>query len=336
VRLKWMELLREGEGAGAGTPPADPAAPPAGVAGEGDLPAGDTPPATPPKRTSIYDDAGIPEPGKEGSPAWPEDWRDQFVQGIEDPGEREKALNQMKRYQSPAEVAKANLALRQRISSGEYTRGLPQDATPEQVAEWRAEQGLPEDPSGYELPIAMDGKPEEMTDEQKSVYEGWQGVFHENNVPPALATKLTEYANDVFAAQMEAMAEHDAKAADASEDALRTDWSTEFRNNVQMNNKLLQDSFGEEGAQNLLNARMADGTLVKHSVEVAKFLNKMARESGLSSSWEGGEVVGGQGLLDRKAEIEGIMKTDLAAYQKLKPEYEQILQKLEGQGKLSA
>jgi hypothetical protein len=75
---------------------------------------------------------------------------------------------------------------------------------------------------------------------------------------------------------------------------------------------------------------------VKHSVEVAKFLNKMARESGLSSSWEGGEVVGGQGLLDRKAEIEGIMETDLAAYQKLKPEYEQILQKLEGQGKLSA
>jgi hypothetical protein len=336
VRHRWVEVLREAEGAGA--PPAGDELDGGGAPPAADPPAGDPPPSdgAPPKKTSIYDDAGLEEPGKEGSTSWPPDWREQFVQGIEDPGEREKALNQMKRYQSPAEVAKGNLAMRQRISSGEYTRVLPDDATPEQVAEWRAEHGYPEDPSGYELPVAMDGKPEDMNEGQKAVYEGWQKFFHDKRVSPALAKEMTEYANDVFAAQMEAMAETDAKLADTSEDALRTDWGQDFRNNVAMNNKLLQDTLGEDGAQNFLNARMADGTLVKHSVEVAKLLNKAARDSGLSSSWESGEVVGGEDLLNRKAEIEGIMKTDLAAYQKLKPEYDKLLRKLEAQGKLSA
>jgi len=341
MRMQWFDLIRDAEGAGAAAAGdgagSSPGTPPAGATGAAGDETGDgqTPPAAPtPKRTSIYEDAGVEEPGKQGSPTWPADWREQFVQGIEDPTEREKALNQMKRYQSPAEVAKANLAIRQRLSTGEYTRAMPDPSDEAAVKEWRAEQGLPEDPSGYQLPIALEGKPEEMTEQQKAVYEGWQKVFHENNVKPELASKLTEYANDIYESQMEALAEYDATMAEKSEDVLRGDWGADFRANIKMNVAYLNNTLGEDMAKQFLDARLPDGTAVKYSVEIAKMLNDAARGAGLTSTFEGGEVIGGQGLLDKKAEIEKLMSTDLAEYNKRKGEYSDILAKLEKQGKL--
>lgn len=342
MRDFWTLLLREAEGAagaaagaGEGSSPGAAAAGATGADG-GQTGDGQTPPSAPPKRTSIYEDAGIEEPGKEGSTSWPSDWREQFVKDISDETEREKALNQMKRYQSPAEVAKANLAIRQRLSTGEYSRAMPDPSDEGALKEWRAEQGLPEDPSGYELPVAEGVKYEDMDDNQKAVYEGWQKVFHENNIKPELAKSLTNYANDIYVAQMEALAEHDAKMMEASEDALRSDWGADFRPNIKMNIAYLNNTLGEDMAAKFLDARLPDGTAVKHSVEIAKMLNEAARGSGLTSTFETGDIVPGSSLLDKKAEIETLMKTNLAEYQKRKPEYEDILNKLTARGVIDA
>ena len=330
MKRNWLELIREAEGGG--TPPA-PATPPAGQ--QPPPPdAGTPPPADPPKKTSIYDDAGVPEPGQQGSPSWPEDWREQFVSGIEDKAERDKALNQMKRYDSPAAVAKANLSMRQRVASGEYARMLPADATEDQVREWRVEQGLPESPDGYELPVTLDGDPKDMDDNQKAVYHGWQKTFHDLNIKPEIAGKLTEYANTIVEAQVEAMAEHDARKAETSEDTLRTDWGPDFRNNIALAKGVITKALGEDGAKQFLDARLPDGTLMKHSVEISKFLVDAARGSGLTSSYEGGQPVAEQDLMAKKTEIEGLLKTDMAAYKKREPEYRAILEKLDGLGKL--
>lgn len=333
MKLKWMDLIREGEGAGAGgqgEPPAGQQPPPGGQQAQPN----DDPPPPQKQAGSIYDDLGVEEPGKEGSTSWPADWREQFVSGIEDATEREKALNVMKRYASPSEVAKANLSMRQRVSSGEYTRQLPPDATEEQVKEWRAEQGLPETPDGYELPVTLDGKLEDMDDNAKAVYQGWQKQFHDLNVKPEIATQLVEYANTIVEAQMEAQAEADAKRAEMSEDTLRTDWGPDFRNNLALAKGVLSKSLGEEGMKSFLDARLPDGTLMKHSPEIAKFLVDAARGSGLTSSYEGGAAVGEQDLMAKKAEIEGLLKTNMAEYKKREPEYRTTLEKLEKLGKL--
>jgi hypothetical protein len=339
MRDFWTTLLREGEGvagagdAGGSSPPGS--APPAAGAGEagGDA-SGDKPPASP--RGSIYDDAGLDEPGKEGSTTWPADWRDQFVKDIADPTEREKALNQMSRYQSPAEVAKANLAMRQRISSGEYKRDLPPDATEEQIKEWRAERGLPEDPTGYEIPLGDGVKFEEMSDTQKAVYQGWQELFHKTNATPEQAKAYGEYMQDMIEAQAEALAEHDAQKAETLEDTLRTEWGPEYRPNLKLNDAFLKNALGDEMAVEWGNARLPDGTALKHHPAIAKMINDMARASGLSSGFESGEVMTGSSLLDKKAEIEKLLSTNLAEYNKRKPEYEAILDKLSAQGVIDA
>ena len=341
MKTNWFELLRDAEGAGGAAAGAgegsSPGAAPAGASGAdgGQTGDGQTPPSAPPKR-SIYDDAGVEEPGKEGSTSWPSDWREQFVKDIADETEREKALNQMKRFQSPSEVSKAMLTIRQRLSTGEYQRAMPDPSDEAAVKEWRAEQGLPEDPTGYELPLAMGEDISSFNDAQKAAYEGWQKVFHENNVKPEIAKSLVEYANDLVEAQAEAMADHDAQMKEQFEDTLRADWSSDYRTNLKMNDAYLMNALGEDLAMAWGNARMPDGTALKHHPGIAKMINEMARASGLTSTFEGGEITGGQGLLDKKAEIEKLMSTDLAEYNKRKPEYADIINKLSARGVIDA
>lgn len=332
MKLSWMDILREQDGAAsAGGQENSSSPPPPAGAQEGAGESHQSPPA--PKPGSIYEDTGVEEPGKNGSTAWPDDWRKQMVNGVD---EADKALNVLNRYQSPADVAKALLSTRQRVSTGEYTRALPTDASEDQIKEWRVEQGIPEEPSGYELPVSFDGKLDDMDDNQKAVYEGWQKEFHQHNIKPEVAKELVSYANDVYAAQLEAQATHDAKTAENQEEALRTDWGAEFRTNVKMNLSYLNNALGEDAAKEFLNARMPDGTAMKHSVAISKMLNEAARGAGLTSSFEGGEVMTGQSLLDKKAEIEKLMSTDLAAYSKRKPEYTDILTKLTAKGVIDA
>lgn len=325
----WTELLREAEGlASAADESSSPPPQPAGTQEEAGGDADGKPPAS---ARSIYDDLDVEKPGEKGSTAWPEDWRNQMVNGVE---EADKALNVLNRYQSPADVAKALLATRQRVSTGEYKRQLPPDASEDQVKEWRTEQGLPEDPSGYEIPLGDGIEMEKLNDNQKSVYQGWQKLFHDTNATPDQAKTYANYMNDIVIAQQEALADHDAQSMEAQEDALRTDWGGEFRTNIKMNVAYLNNALGEEGAKALLDGRMADGTSIKHSVEIAKMLNDAARGAGLTSSYEGGEVMNGSSLMDKKAEIEALMSTDLGAYKKRSGEYTKILDDLAKAGKL--
>ena len=331
MKRDWTELLREGEGlASAGDEgSSSPPAPPAGAQEDaGDDASGSKAPAS---ARSIYDDAGVDAPGKENTTTWPEDWRNQMVNGVD---EADKALNVLKRYQSPADVAKALLATRQRVSTGEYKRQLAEDATEDQIKEWRAEQGLPEDPSGYDIPLGEGIEVDKLEGQQKAVYEGWQKVFHDTNATPEQAKTYANYMNDIVMAQQEALADHDAKTSEAQEDALRADWGADFRKNVNLNYKYLTDQLGEEGAKTYLDGRLADGTAIKHSPELAKMINHLARNSGYASNYETGEPMAGKDILAKKAEIEGLMKTDLSAYNKRKGEYGEILAELEKQGKL--
>src|SRR3546814_8159770 len=48
-------------------------------------------------------------------------------------------------------MRKSQRALEQKLSSGEFKKAIGPDATPEQIAEWRKEQGIPEKPEDYDL-----------------------------------------------------------------------------------------------------------------------------------------------------------------------------------------
>ena len=330
-----IEYLRAPEGAGAeaAAEPSPLSAPDSAAAAPPD--AADPPiepKAAEPRKSAWDDDELDPAAAPKAASS---DWRAEAVKGLEGP-EAEKQLKFLERYSSVADMAKAVLSIRQKISTGEYQRALPENATEEQIKEHRLERGIPEAPEGYELPLTLDGSVDDMNDDQKAVYSSWQKAFHETGIPVEAASALTSHANKIVEAQLEAQAEHDAATMDRFEDTLRTEMGNEFRMNMKMNAAYLRDKLGsDEMVQSVLNGRMADGTMVKNSVEFAKMVNSMARESGMSGDFETGTVSAMQDTMARKAEIEGFIRSDAAKYtQEVRQEYAKILEKVGDKGRV--
>lgn len=85
-------------------------------------------------------------PGITAQAKWPDNWRAEMA------GDDKAYLKVLERYDSPAAVAKAHRELATKMSSGELkapAKPLAADATPEQKAAWRTEQGLPADGAAY-------------------------------------------------------------------------------------------------------------------------------------------------------------------------------------------
>jgi len=280
-------------------------------------------------KTSIYDDAGVEEPGKEGSAAWPDDWRQQIAKGDE------KKLKHLERYASPEAVIESKFAMNQKVSSGEYKRVLPEDADEATIKEWRTEQGIPEAPENYELPVTLDGDIADMNEGQKAVYESWQQTFHELNLPNDVAVGLTEHGNRIVEAHLEAQAEADAQHLDAFEDTLRSEWGSEFRVNGKMNVRYLTDTLGSaEAAKSIMDARMPDGKMLKNHTEFSKLLNSAARASGITGSMETGETSGMTDKAGRKAEIEKLIGGPEYTPD-VRKEYGEILAAMEGKQEIA-
>src|SRR5262249_23484412 len=76
---------------------------------------------------------------------FPESWREDLAGG-------DKAFRKtLDRFDTPSALAKAYKELTARLSSGDLkaVKPPPDNATPEQVAAWRAEQGLPQNAAAY-------------------------------------------------------------------------------------------------------------------------------------------------------------------------------------------
>jgi len=303
--------------------PPPPAASPPAPASKPTPPAAAAPPAAKPpaKSGSIYEAVGLEEPGKDGSTAWPANWREEFAGGN---AEASKALA---RYQSPADVAKALLAAQQKIRTGEYKRAMPAADNPEEIKAWREEQGIPETPDGYDLP-QIDGVDYAKLDEgTKAGLAVLRSGLHAANLNKEQGAIVSKALLDLAAKQTEQQAEADAQRMDAVEDALRAEWGAEYRRNIQMNGALLTQHFGQD-MDAVLTARMPDGTRLADHPAFNKFLNAMARLNG-SDVMFSGDVKGGASIDSRLEEIRQIMRTNMNEYlsKGLDKEYNQLLEK---------
>lgn len=282
-------------------------------------------PAPKPDGRSIYEVVGETEPGKEGSSAWPTDWRDQLAQGA---GGAD-AAKVLARYQSPADVAKALLAAQQKIRSGEYKRAMPTSDSPEELKAWREEQGIPDSPDGYELPQVQGVDMANLDETTKAGLDIIRTGLHKANLSRDQAATVSQAILELSTRQAEAQAEADAGHMDAVEDALRSEWGADYRRNLNMNGALLSQHFGDE-MNAILTARTPDGMRLADHPGFNKFLNAMARANGSDVMFDG-DVKGGTSIDQRLGQIKQIMETDFNRYLRegLDKEYGQLLEKKE-------
>jgi hypothetical protein len=238
---------------------------------------------------------------------WPENWREEWAGGDD------KRLAELKRFKSPADLPKSYWALRQKLSTEYVKKPPPADATEEQKAAYRAEIGVPKDPSEYKLPEI---KGHEWTEADKPIVDSFLGALHSADVPqPVVDAALGWYA-DFQAQQQETMIEADKLSKQETEDVLRSEFGNEYRPSINLVSRLLKDTevFPGEVGTMLATARTPDGRRLINNPDLIRYLVGAAREKyGEASMISGNEA---RTLANEEEEARNIMKTDIDRYYK--------------------
>lgn len=269
--------------AGAGTPPGS--APGAGTPPDGGTsPAGD-------------------KPADKGP--WGDNWRENAA------GEDGETLNRLRRYASPKDVAKALREAQDKIRSGELAAPLPENATEEQVKEYRQRNGVPESPAGY-LEKLPDGLV--IGEDDKPLFEAFAGELHKHHMKPEVAQGILKWYQDLVQAEDHARVEADGALKTETEKALREEWGGDYRINVNVVNAMLAQA--PQDVQDMLaEARTPDGTPIKGTAAFARWLAALAREVNPVVTLSGGRTGDPmQSMHDEIAGIEKLMQTNPKDY----------------------
>lgn len=228
---------------------------------------------------------------------WGDGWREALSAGDD------KAAARLQRFDSPDAIWRSYRAMEQRMSSGELKSALPKDAKPEEVAKWRAENGIPETAEKYNLTFD-DGLV--IGDDDKPIIDDFLKAAHISNLTNDQAKSVIKWHYADVEQQLQKLETADKKAAQDTQDTLRGKWGQEYRQNMNRVHALL-DTAPAGLKEQLLHGRLPDGTPIGSSPAMLEFLALMSRQINPM-----GTVVPGAGANIGNAiedEIRGIEKT---------------------------
>jgi len=266
------------------------------------------------------------------APDWREDWRDVMAAG----DEKERA--RLDRFRSPVDVYKSARELEKKLSTGALKAQAPDKATPEQLAAWRKENGIPEKADGYleKLPNGL-----VIGEADKPMVESFLADVHGENAPPAVVAKALDWYYRTQEAQIAAQAEADKKYQTESSDVLRAEWGADFRANINSIENFLQSAPQADDGTPLktliMGARLSDGTMLGSNPAALRWLATLAQDANPAGFLPPGQGLSQmEGLQEEKAKIETRMREDRNGYyrdEKMQARYRQIL---DAEQKLSA
>lgn len=205
---------------------------------------------------------------------WPDTWRERLAKGDE------KKLKELQRFRSIEDRDKSYDEMRKKLSSGELKAKLAPDATDEQVAAWRKDNGIPEKPDGYleKLPGGLVIGSEEMP-----VYLPFAEIALEENVSPQAMGRLIAKVAAQQEEQIAAQSDADKAFKQTAEDALRAEWGSEYRGNLNSIMSFLDSAPPTDDGSPLkgllMGARLADGTLFGNNPAALKWLASLAQDA---------------------------------------------------------
>jgi hypothetical protein len=202
---------------------------------------------------------------------WGEGWRSHIAAGTTDP---EKEIKQLERYESPEQVWKKARELEGRLSRGELRSTLRKDATAQEVAAWRTENGIPAKPEEYKVTMPA-GKTAPKEDDA-FLTKVRQTAHEQNYTQPQFDAMVNAFYNEVDR-QTAAMGEAEKRLTTQADEKLRQEWGADYQTN-----KALVDQFyaraPESIREHLKAGFLGNHTPIMASVEFQKFIVQMERE----------------------------------------------------------
>lgn len=200
---------------------------------------------------------------------------------------------------------------RQKISQGLQKPKLPDNATPEQIAEYRQALGVPEAPDKYDVSL---GDGHVWGEADKPLLESFTKAAHESNVPAEYLKPILKWYDQLQQQQHEARTLADAGYKKANVDRLASEWGGNLGMETRIADEFMQQ-MGPEMYEKFKGARDGEGNLLFANADFIRWANKMQRELNPT-----GTVLPGTGINSmqaaetRKAEIEAMMKDSNSAY----------------------
>lgn len=259
---------------------------------------------------------------------WPEDWRERYVDKQADKdgkplddAAKEKLMKRLARYDSPRAVTDAMLNAQNKISSGALTKIPGKDATPEELADYRQQVGIPEDSKGYDLTL---NEGLVIGDEDKALIGGFLEAAHSANYTQEQVTDGLNWFYDNQERMIAERHEADSKYRAGSEDELRNEWGPEYRPNLNLLQNYLAADFDEGVPELIAGARLADGTpfgnhpaILRGLVAKARAANPMGALVPGSGTKQHDQMVSDIESLEKKMEEGSLKGKDQERYLKL-------------------
>lgn len=236
-------------------------------------------------------------------------WRDQFI-----PEDDDKARTAMERFTSPTDYSNAFNEAQQKIRSGKMKDDLPgADADDESIKQYRENNGIPLEAKDY-----LENLPDGLVvgEDDKEIMENFMGSLHAIHAPPSSAHAAIQWYNGFKEQQQDAQNELDTEEAKEATDSLRETWKTDYRANINMVGAFLENTFGKEIKDQLLNGRFADGRAFMNDPKILEGIATAQRKLDPVTQIiaPGGDAA--QSLNDEIAEIEKFMSEHRTAYNK--------------------
>ena len=232
-------------------------------------------------------------------------------------GGDEAAAKILERYASPKAFLEAHLGLVKKISSGELKGAAaapPENATPEQLAEWRKEQGLPVEAKGYVDAIKLPNGivPGEA---DKPLIEGFAAHALKSNMPAAAFNTAIDWYYANVDAQNKARADGDQTLLTETSRVLEAEWGsgTGFKENQNRIAAMFADA--PEVADMIFTARDAKGRILGNTPEFCRAVAQIHRNAFPAYSPTTPDSFGGsETIATEMSKIEGQMGDPRSAY----------------------
>ncbi len=236
-----------------------------------------------------------------------EDWRVKLAGGDE------KELKRLSRFASEADIYKAYRELEKKKSDGTLKQALGKDATPEERANWRKENGIPESADKYDLTFD-DGLV--IGENDKPLVDKFVQSMHDENASPSQVKAALKSYYAIVADQQHAIAEADVTFKDESMESLREEWGGDYKKNLNVIGGFLS-ALPEDTRVAFETARTQDGKLIGNDPAIIKWLASMAYEINPAATVMPSSINNpGSAIGDEIASIEKLMGDSSSSYWK--------------------
>lgn len=187
-------------------------------------------------------------------------------------GGDEKLAKELERYADPLAVNQARVEARRKIDSGVIKSKLADNATPEQIAEYRKENGIPEAPDKYDLALPNGVV---IGEADKPLVDSFLQHMHGENATPAEVKRgLTWWHKQQEALRVD-NENKDATFKQESTAELGKRYGGDFKRNISHVDRFL-DEFPPGVKDKVLGARLPNGRLAGSDPDYIDFLYQQA------------------------------------------------------------